>query len=78
MQNLKNESGKDIWLCGGANLATQLFTNSLIDQLILKINPFLMGSGIRLFSGVIPQTALKLTDHKIYENGVALLHYEVK
>ena len=75
---LKRESGKAIWLCGGADLATTLFTNHLIDQLILKVNPFLMGSGIPLFSGVIQQTALELTNRKIYENGVLLLYYRVK
>lgn len=75
---LKGEAGKGIWLCGGADLATTLFANHLIDQLILKVNPFLMGSGIPLFSGVIPQTALELTSSKIYENGVLLLYYRVR
>ncbi|MBD2158175.1 dihydrofolate reductase family protein [Leptolyngbya sp. FACHB-16] len=74
---LKSEPGKGIWLCGGGSLATALFTNQLIDQLILKVNPFLMGSGIPLFSGVIQQTALELTDRKIYDNGVLLLYYRV-
>ena len=75
---LKEESGKGIWLCGGANLAATLFANHLIDQLILKLNPFLMGSGIPLVSGVIPQTDLELTHQKIYDNGVLLLYYNVK
>ena len=75
---LKGETGKGIWLCGGANLATALFAHNLIDQLILKINPFLMGSGIPLFSGTIQQTALELVSSKIYENGVLLIHYNVR
>lgn len=75
---LKQESGKGIWLCGGGNLATELFANHLIDQLIVKINPFLMGEGIPLFTGILQQTALTLTDHKIYDNGVVLLYYKVK
>lgn len=75
---LKGESGKGIWLCGGANLATLLFSNHLIDQLVLKVNPFLMGSGIPLFSGVIQQTVLELTSQKIYDNGVLLLCYRVR
>ena len=78
VKTLKSELGKGIWLCGGANLAADLFANRLIDQLILKVNPFLMGSGIPLFSGVIQQTALGLTDRKIYNNGVLLLDYRVK
>lgn len=76
--SLKGESGKSIWLCGGANLATTLFTNRLIDRLILKVNPFLMGAGIPLFAGSIEQTALELVDRKIYNNGVLLLDYRVR
>jgi dihydrofolate reductase len=75
---LKREMGKGIWLCGGAELATTLFSHHLIDQLILKVNPFLMGSGIPLFSGVIQQTALELSHSKTYDNGVLMLHYNVK
>ena len=75
---LKSEKGKGIWLCGGADLASTLFAHNLIDQLILKINPFLMGSGIPLFSGTIQQTALELTSSKIYGNGVSRLHYQVR
>jgi dihydrofolate reductase len=75
---LKRESGQGIWLCGGANLATELFKQHLIDQLILKVNPFLMGSGIPLFSDPIEQTALELTDRQIYSNGVLRLHYRIR
>jgi dihydrofolate reductase len=75
---LKGEAGKGIWLCGGADLATTLFANNLIDRIILKVNPFLMGSGISLFSGVIPQTALEITNTRLYDNGVLMLHYRVR
>ncbi|MGB3755883.1 MAG: dihydrofolate reductase family protein [Rivularia sp. (in: cyanobacteria)] len=78
VKSLKNEAAKDIYLCGGANLATMLFAENLIDEIILKINPFVMGSGIPLFGEVIKPTALKLTNSKIYESGVVLLHYQVK
>jgi dihydrofolate reductase len=77
VEQLKTQTGKGIWLCGGANLAATLFEHGLIDRLILKINPFLMGSGIPLFSGVIQQAALDLTDSKIYKNGVVMLCYNV-
>lgn len=76
VKSLKNEPGKDIYLCGGANLATMLFTENLIDEIILKINPFVMGSGIPLFGEVIKPTYLELTDSKIYESGVVLLNYQ--
>ena len=70
---LKQGEGKDIWLCGGGKLASTLFPE--IDTLILKVNPFLIGSGIPLFSNAVEQTALELFDHKIYPNGFMLLYY---
>ncbi len=78
VKELKNVNGKDIYLCGGAKLATMLFVENLIDQIILKINPVLFGSGISIFSGAINQTNLELINSKTYNNGVVLLHYQVK
>jgi dihydrofolate reductase len=73
---LKEEPGKDLWLCGGGDLATQLFSE--IDELILKVNPVLLGAGIPLFAGVIPQTALEPVETKTYGNGFMLARYRVK
>ena len=77
VKRLKQEKGKGIWLCGGGVLATSLFAERLIDSLILKVNPFLMGAGIPLFAESIDQTDLQLIDRKVYNNGVLLLHYRV-
>jgi dihydrofolate reductase len=76
VQDLKQQQGKDIWLCGGGDLATTLFSE--IDELILKVNPLLLGVGIPLFAGIFKQTVLKLTNSKIYNNGFMLLHYRLK
>jgi dihydrofolate reductase len=77
VKSLKQDPGKDIWLCGGADFATTLWTENLIDGLVLKVNPFMMGCGIPLFSGKIQQTAMELTESKMYGNGVLVLHYKV-
>jgi dihydrofolate reductase len=76
VRQLKSEPGKDVWLCGGADLATVLFPE--INELILKVNPYLLGSGIPLFRGVIPPRSLALLDSKTYSNGFMLLRYRVK
>lgn len=76
VRELKQQPGKDIWLCGGGNLATVLFSE--IDEMILKVHPILLGSGIPLFAGAIKPTSLALTQSKIYNNGFMLLNYRVK
>src|SRR5262249_28567022 len=76
VRGLKQEAGKAIWLCGGGELATTL--SSEIDELILKVNPVLLGSGIRLFAGAVEQAALKLADGKTCSNGFVLLRYRVQ
>jgi len=78
VKELKAETGKSIYLCGGASLAAALFVADLVDEIILKLNPVLFGSGIPLFSGTIKQTEMELTDSKIYGSGVVLLQYRVK
>ena len=73
---MKEKPGKDIWLCGGGDLATALYEE--IDELILKSNPVLLGCGIPLFSGAVEQRALELVQHRVYGNGFVLLRYRVR
>lgn len=73
VRRLKAQAGKDIWLCGGSKLAYALFAE--IDELILKINPVLIGSGIPLFDGVVGPLRMSLVGHQAYENGFALARY---
>lgn len=75
VRELKRESGLDIWLCGGAHLAGALYDE--IDELILKINPVVLGNGIPLFEGARGPTKLKLTDHKTFAGGVVIHRYNV-
>ena len=64
-----------VLLRGGGDLATALYPE--IDELILKVNPVLLGSGIPLFAGAVAQRALELAESKIYDNGFMLLRYRM-
>jgi dihydrofolate reductase len=49
----------------------------LVDQYNLWIYPVLLGNGKRLFAeGTVP-TALRLAESRTFDNGAALLTYEV-
>lgn len=73
VRRLKSEDGKDIWLCGGSKLASSLIGE--IDELILKINPVLFGTGISLFDSAVGPLPLRLTERKEFGNGFVLARY---
>jgi dihydrofolate reductase len=77
VRRLKQGPGKDIWLCGGADLASTLLEAGLLDRMIVKLNPVLFGAGIPLFAGAVPQTALALTGSTNYDSGHVILHYDI-
>ena len=49
VKKLREENGKDVWICGGANLIQQLARKDLIDYYYITVMPTILGSGIRLF-----------------------------
>jgi dihydrofolate reductase len=73
IQKLKTEQGNGIWLCGGGNLAYQLLPE--IDELVLKLYPIVIGSGVPLFAGEFRPEHFTLAERIVYDNGVALLSY---
>ncbi len=74
VKSLKEKNGKDIWICGGANIVQQLVNEDLIDCYYITIIPILLGSGIRLFENVNYKIELKLHKTQSY-NGMTDLIY---
>lgn len=72
---LKAQPGRDLWLCGGGNLAAQLAGE--IDELLVKVNPIVAGEGIPLLSGPFEPRALRLRDHRRFDSGVMWLTYDM-
>ena len=78
VRGLKTCPGKDLYLCGGAQLAASLFKARLIDEVILKVSPVLRGSGRRLLSGLDTDIALVCESSTAYDDGVVMLAYRVQ
>jgi dihydrofolate reductase len=76
VRELKQEAGQGIWLCGGARLAGALADE--VDELILKVNPVILGAGIGLFGGVHRPMQLELLEHRTFAGGVAIHRYAVR
>jgi dihydrofolate reductase len=72
---LKQQSGKDIYCDGGAEIITVLLKLSLIDECIISVIPVVLGEGIRLFQDNRPVLNVELIHCKPYPSGLVQLHY---
>ena len=74
--NLKEGSGKNIWLFGGAEITHILLEHDLIDELMLSFHPILLGSGLALFSTLRERKRFTLAEATTYPSGLVQLHYK--
>ncbi|MBW5425976.1 dihydrofolate reductase [Streptomyces sp. BG9H] len=76
VRELKREDGKDIWLCGGGELAGTL--RGEIDRLVVKLAPMTLGSGTPLFSAktAFEPTLYERTDTVLLDSGSVFLTYD--
>ena len=74
LERLKQEAGKDIWICGGANLVQQLVSKNMIDKYYISVIPTLLGNGVRLLGNIDREIKLRLCKTQTY-NGITDLIY---
>jgi len=66
---------RNIWLVGGAMLCQRFLELGLVDQIKLTIAPVLLGEGLRLFGGSLPEEKWNLKNVVAYKNGFVELSY---
>lgn len=78
INTLRQSSGRDIWLVGGAQTIHYFMKHGFIDERILSIHPIILGSGIPLIvNDPSLETALELKDVKTYDSGLLQVTYDV-
>jgi dihydrofolate reductase len=75
IRELKEQSGKDIWLWGSLTLMHFLLDAGVVDAVRMLVCPVSRGKGTRVFED---RQDLKLVEATGFENGVVLLRYEIK
>lgn len=78
VRQLKQASGKDIWLVGGGQINTILLNAGLIDEMIVSIHPIILGEGIPLFAGQPREKKTTLVAVKSFDSGLIQLHYQIR
>ena len=77
IRSLKKEAGTEIYLCGGGQFAKWLLEHELIDEIKLKLNPFVQGSGIKMFSNSEKTYQLQLLKSDQFDHGLQMITYKI-
>ena len=73
IRELKEQSGKNIWLWGSLKLMHSLLAVGVVDEITLLVCPASRGKA-RVFED---SRDLKLVEATSFDNGLALLRYEI-
>ncbi|MEU6209435.1 dihydrofolate reductase family protein [Streptomyces sp. NPDC047023] len=76
VRELKARDGLGIWLCGGADLATQLIDE--IDEFVVKTYPVFLGTGMPMSRAGFGQRPLELTGSRTFGGGQTVTGYAVR
>lgn len=74
ISELKQQSGKDIWLWGSLTLMRSLMDAGAVDIVQLLVCPATRGSGTRVFEDT---QDLRLIEATGFDNGIAIMRYEI-
>ncbi|MCO6481050.1 MAG: dihydrofolate reductase [Phaeodactylibacter sp.] len=77
IRQLKEGEGTDIYLCGGGVFAGWLLDNELIDTLKIKLNPLVLGQGVRLFGDSKKTCRLAVSGQEQYDGGLQIITYRI-
>lgn len=77
LKELKNQIGSDIYLCGGGKFAGWLLKHGMIDEVKLKVNPLILGEGVKLFDDCPVSNKLKVIYNQSFDDGCQIITYEV-
>jgi len=75
VSKIKNEGKGNILVQGSAELVHALLAAGFVDELRLLINPYIIGSGQRLFPNEVNKE-LEFVDSKRLEKGVMAAYYK--
>lgn len=74
--NLKQQTGKNLVVAGGADLAQSIARLGLIDEYRITVHPAVLGRGKLLLKDLNVRQSLKLVGTKTYASGAVGLSYE--
>ena len=77
IKRIKSDSETDIYLAGGGEFAGWLLENEQIDRLKIKLNPLILGNGVRLFGSSTKELKTELISNQVYDKGLQIIEYRI-
>lgn len=77
LKDLKQNTNGPIYLCGGGAFAGSLLEVGLIDRVLFKRAPIVLGSGVRVFGDQNHPQQLTRQNTKSYDNGYLLEDFDL-
>ena len=72
VRGIKAKDGKDLILSGSSTLTSALLEHGLADEVVLLVNPVLLGKGKRLFAEGTPPRAFTLERTQAVPSGIVI------
>jgi dihydrofolate reductase len=70
--------GRNLWVVGGGNVASQFADAGLLDEVLLTVVPVVLGAGKPLFDRALPGGPMQLTGTTTFQSGMVELRYETR
>jgi len=71
---LERDGARHLYVDGGA-VVSQFLAAGLLDDLTISVVPAVLGQGVRLFQGALPERALRLESSRDFPSGLVQLRY---
>lgn len=65
----------NVWVVGGAEVASAFINKRLADEIRVSILPVLLGEGLSFFNNIVGERLLELKGSVAYKNGMVELRY---
>jgi len=75
IKEIRDQSETNVYLCGGGQFAGWLLENDMINELKIKLNPIILGGGVRLFGDAQKVVSWKLKESKEYDGGLQIMSF---
>lgn len=77
VRRIKEEDGPDIILTGSSTLTSTVIDHGLADEVLLAVNPVLVGTGKRFFADKTPARAFELVSTDTFPSGIIFSTYKL-